>query len=421
MRFCDALELAWVATSLGGTHTLVGPRGLDHAPADGPGGAARGRHRRRADPRERRPRGRRGPHRRLRPGPGEGMTTRRRVAVLFGGRRAEHEISCISARSVIDALDPERIEVIPIGITREGRWHLLSGPPRAARRDRPDAGGHRRRRARPWSSPRERARASSWPPTAARADRRRVPGAARPYGRGRRRPGHAGARRRALRRAPASWLRGRHGQGVQKALFAAAGLPVGALRGRARAASGARTRGRRGARRGARLPAVRRSRPTLGSSVGIIEGPRTATSSPPRSTRRSATTRKARRRARRRGRPRDRVRRARQRRPGRVGRRRDRPDGRTSSTTTRPSTSTTTAPAADPRRPRPPTSPRRSSGMAVAAFRAIECAGHGPRRLLRASDDGAGCRSTRSTRSRGSRRSRCTRSCGRRAGWPTPT
>jgi D-alanine-D-alanine ligase len=55
--------------------------------------------------------------------------TRRRVAVLFGGRSAEHEVSCISARSVIDALDPERHEVIPIGITREGRWHRLAGPP----------------------------------------------------------------------------------------------------------------------------------------------------------------------------------------------------------------------------------------------------------------------------------------------------
>ena len=54
--------------------------------------------------------------------------SRRRVAVLFGGRSAEHEISCISARSVIDALDPDRTEVVPIGITREGRWHLLPGP-----------------------------------------------------------------------------------------------------------------------------------------------------------------------------------------------------------------------------------------------------------------------------------------------------
>ena len=54
---------------------------------------------------------------------------KRRVAVLFGGRSAEHEISCISARSVIDALDPERNEVVAIGITKEGRWHLLPGPP----------------------------------------------------------------------------------------------------------------------------------------------------------------------------------------------------------------------------------------------------------------------------------------------------
>ncbi|HEX7246840.1 MAG TPA: D-alanine--D-alanine ligase A, partial [Actinomycetota bacterium] len=59
--------------------------------------------------------------------PSEGR--RRRVAVLFGGRSAEHEISCISARSVIDALDPERFEVVPVGITREGAWRLMPGPP----------------------------------------------------------------------------------------------------------------------------------------------------------------------------------------------------------------------------------------------------------------------------------------------------
>ena len=54
---------------------------------------------------------------------------RRRVAVLFGGRSSEHEISCLSARSVIDALDPATIDVIPIGIARDGRWHVLPGPP----------------------------------------------------------------------------------------------------------------------------------------------------------------------------------------------------------------------------------------------------------------------------------------------------
>ena len=55
---------------------------------------------------------------------------RRRVAVVFGGRSAEHEISVLSARSVIDALDRDRYEVLPIGITKEGRWELLpAGPP----------------------------------------------------------------------------------------------------------------------------------------------------------------------------------------------------------------------------------------------------------------------------------------------------
>jgi D-alanine-D-alanine ligase len=52
-----------------------------------------------------------------------------RVAVVFGGRSSEHAISCVSAGGVIGALDPERYEVIPIGITPEGRWVLESGEP----------------------------------------------------------------------------------------------------------------------------------------------------------------------------------------------------------------------------------------------------------------------------------------------------
>lgn len=47
-----------------------------------------------------------------------------KVAVIFGGRSDEHAISCISASNVIAALDPQRYEVIPIGITREGHWVL---------------------------------------------------------------------------------------------------------------------------------------------------------------------------------------------------------------------------------------------------------------------------------------------------------
>src|SRR6059058_933498 len=47
-----------------------------------------------------------------------------RVAVVFGGRSAEHSISCVSAGNVIAALDPERYEVVPVGITTDGRWVL---------------------------------------------------------------------------------------------------------------------------------------------------------------------------------------------------------------------------------------------------------------------------------------------------------
>ncbi|MYG98818.1 MAG: D-alanine--D-alanine ligase [Acidimicrobiaceae bacterium] len=45
-----------------------------------------------------------------------------RLVVLFGGRSAEHDVSCVSARHVVAAADPERYAVEPIGITREGRW-----------------------------------------------------------------------------------------------------------------------------------------------------------------------------------------------------------------------------------------------------------------------------------------------------------
>jgi D-alanine-D-alanine ligase len=47
-----------------------------------------------------------------------------RVAVIFGGRSSEHAISCVTAGSVLAALDPERYDVVPIGITMAGRWVL---------------------------------------------------------------------------------------------------------------------------------------------------------------------------------------------------------------------------------------------------------------------------------------------------------
>lgn len=50
-----------------------------------------------------------------------------RVGILFGGRSGEHEVSLSSAASVLQALDPDKYEVVPIGITREGSWRV--GPP----------------------------------------------------------------------------------------------------------------------------------------------------------------------------------------------------------------------------------------------------------------------------------------------------
>ena len=51
-----------------------------------------------------------------------GKSGRPRIAVLFGGRSAEHDVSVLSATNVIRALDPARYEVVPVFITRDGRW-----------------------------------------------------------------------------------------------------------------------------------------------------------------------------------------------------------------------------------------------------------------------------------------------------------
>ena len=50
------------------------------------------------------------------------MAKKLRVGVLFGGRSGEHEVSLLSAASVIDAIDKSKFEVISIGITKEGKW-----------------------------------------------------------------------------------------------------------------------------------------------------------------------------------------------------------------------------------------------------------------------------------------------------------
>ena len=52
------------------------------------------------------------------------MTGKIRVVVFFGGRSAEHEVSVISARSMLAAMDRERYEPIMVGIAKDGRWWL---------------------------------------------------------------------------------------------------------------------------------------------------------------------------------------------------------------------------------------------------------------------------------------------------------
>ncbi|HVB98054.1 MAG TPA: D-alanine--D-alanine ligase family protein [Candidatus Dormibacteraeota bacterium] len=52
---------------------------------------------------------------------------RLRVAILFGGRSAEHEVSIASAASVIRALDPAKYVAVPVGISKEGRWMVGGG------------------------------------------------------------------------------------------------------------------------------------------------------------------------------------------------------------------------------------------------------------------------------------------------------
>ncbi|NLG93603.1 MAG: D-alanine--D-alanine ligase, partial [Clostridiales bacterium] len=53
---------------------------------------------------------------------------KKKIAVVFGGCSSEHEISCISAASVIDNLPKDKYEPICLGITKKGRWYLFSGP-----------------------------------------------------------------------------------------------------------------------------------------------------------------------------------------------------------------------------------------------------------------------------------------------------
>lgn len=56
-----------------------------------------------------------------------------RVAVVFGGRSSEHAISCVTAGSVLQAIDRDKYDVVPIGIATDGRWVLEADDPQRHR------------------------------------------------------------------------------------------------------------------------------------------------------------------------------------------------------------------------------------------------------------------------------------------------
>ena len=174
-----------------------------------------------------------------------GSARRTRVALLFGGRSTEHSISCVSAAGVLRALDRDRYEVVPIGITAEGSWlRLPDDPEPLSPRDGrlpvvTSAGGAAGGLGGPGAAGRLRARGR----------RCRVPAAARPVRRGRHGAGPAGDGRVALRRL--GRVRERRGYGQAAHEDAAGG-------GRADGGSLRRAPGRSGPRRtrpGAARPA----------------------------------------------------------------------------------------------------------------------------------------------------------------------
>ncbi|GAA1246906.1 D-alanine--D-alanine ligase family protein [Janibacter melonis] len=56
-----------------------------------------------------------------------------RVAVVFGGRSSEHAVSCATAAGVLSAIDRERYDVVPIGVSRDGSWVLVDDDPEPLR------------------------------------------------------------------------------------------------------------------------------------------------------------------------------------------------------------------------------------------------------------------------------------------------
>jgi len=69
------------------------------------------------------------------------MGIKTRVYLIFGGRSGEHEVSLMSAKNVMAALNPDKYEVVPIGITKQGQWLLIGDPVKAFAEGVEQAGG----------------------------------------------------------------------------------------------------------------------------------------------------------------------------------------------------------------------------------------------------------------------------------------
>ena len=145
------------------------------------------------------------------------MSTRLKVALLFGGRSGEHEVSLRSALSVAAGL-AERHDVLPLLVEKSGAWRLQdAGAPRPAGGEPVFLAAFARGR-RPAARAQGRARA--------RASRRLLPGAARNLRRGRHGAGPVRARVACPTWAPASRRpRPSMDKAFMKSLFAQAGLP----------------------------------------------------------------------------------------------------------------------------------------------------------------------------------------------------
>ncbi len=72
------------------------------------------------------------------------MKKKLRVGILFGGRSGEHEVSLLSAASILKAIDRKKYEVVPIAIDKQGRW--LCGDQAQRLLARPRAGTAQRRK-----------------------------------------------------------------------------------------------------------------------------------------------------------------------------------------------------------------------------------------------------------------------------------